>query len=298
MSGRDWSPLGALESVHAVLDAISVERTDEAQPIMPLATISVTEDMATAMRLHGLGWKSVYHHEILANGLAPEDVKTMLTQRLRWAQGTMQVLLRENPLVQRRLTWGQRLMYFSTMWTYLSGFAAVVYFAAPIIYLTLGILPVNSISFDFFIRFIPFMVVNQLLFLVAGHGIPTWRGQQYSLALFPTWIKACTTAARNVWFGRPLGFAVTPKARQSGGPSWSLIRPQIIVAVLLAVALVVGLIRLLAGMSEPLGTLVNVAWVAFDLVVLSVLVKAVLYKGFVPEVVRPERPGERNADAV
>ncbi|MNR68767.1 hypothetical protein D3C85_1935310 [compost metagenome] len=51
-------------------------------------------------------------------------------------------------------------------------------------------------------------------------------------------------------------------------------------------------------MSEPLGTLVNVAWVAFDLVVLSVLVKAVLYKGFVPEVVGPERPEERNADAV
>ncbi|MFJ4262657.1 glycosyltransferase family 2 protein [Paenarthrobacter nicotinovorans] len=297
MSGRDWSPLGALESVHAVLDAISVERTDEAQPIMPLATISVTEDMATAMRLHGLGWKSVYHHEILANGLAPEDIKTMLTQRLRWAQGTIQVLLRENPLVQRRLTWGQRLMYFSTMWSYLSGFAAVVYFAAPIIYLTLGILPVSSLSYDFFIRFIPFMVLNQLLFLVAGHGIPTWRGQQYSLALFPTWIKACTTAARNVWFGRPLGFAVTPKARQSGGPSWSLIRPQIIVAVLLTAALIVGLIRLLAGMSEPLGTLVNVAWVAFDLVVLSVLVKAVLYKGFVPES-GPEHQEERNADAV
>ncbi|SEJ39442.1 cellulose synthase (UDP-forming) [Arthrobacter sp. yr096] len=297
MSGRDWSPLGALESVHAVLDAISVERTDEAQPIMPLATISVTEDMATAMRLHGLGWKSVYHHEILALGLAPEDLKTMLTQRLRWAQGTMQVLLRENPLIQRRLTWGQRLMYFSTMWSYLSGFAAVVYFAAPIIYLTLGILPVSSLSWDFFSRFIPFMVVNQLLFLVAGHGIPTWRGQQYSLALFPTWIKACTTAARNVWFGRPLGFAVTPKARQSGGPSWSLIRPQIIVAVLLAIALVVGIARLLAGLSEPLGTLVNVAWVAFDLVVLSVLVKAVLYKGFVPDG-GPERPEERNADAV
>jgi len=305
MSGREWSPLGALESVHAVLEAISVERTGEAQPIMPLATISVTEDMATAMRLHSLGWRSVYHHEILANGLAPEDLKTMLTQRLRWAQGTMQVLLRENPLVQRGLSWGQRLMYFSTMWSYLSGFAAVVYFAAPIIYLTLGILPVSSLSFEFFVRFIPFMVVNQALFLVAGHGIPTWRGQQYSLALFPTWIKSCTTAARNVWFGRPLGFAVTPKARQSGGPSWSLIRPQIVVAVLLAVAMVAGMARLLAGLSEPLGTLVNVAWVAFDLVVLSVLVKAVLYKGFVPEgSAAPETPGspegpqERNADAV
>ena len=67
MSGRDWSPLGALESVHAVLDAISVEGAPtKPRPIMPLATISVTEDMATAMRLHGLGWKSVYHHEVLA----------------------------------------------------------------------------------------------------------------------------------------------------------------------------------------------------------------------------------------
>src|SRR4029453_12214584 len=42
MSGREWSPLGALESVQAILDAISVERTDEAQPVMPLATISGT----------------------------------------------------------------------------------------------------------------------------------------------------------------------------------------------------------------------------------------------------------------
>ena len=282
MSARDWSPLGALESVQAVLDALTVERTNEAQPVMPLATISVTEDMATAMRMHAMGWESVYHHEILAYGLAPEDIATMLTQRLRWAQGTIQVLLRENPLVQKGLKIGQRLMYFATMWTYLSGFAAVIYFAAPIIYLLLGILPVSSLSWDFFIRFIPFMVVNQLLFAVAGRGIPTWRGQQYSLALFPTWIKACTTAARNVWFGRPLGFAVTPKARQSGGPSWSLIRPQIVVSVLLALAAVVGIVRLATGLAEPLGTLVNVVWVVFDLVVMSILVRAVLYKGYEP----------------
>ncbi|ALV41843.1 cellulose synthase [Pseudarthrobacter sulfonivorans] len=296
MSARDWSPLGALESVQAVLDALSVERNDEAQPVMPLATISVTEDMATAMRMHAMGWESVYHHEILAYGLAPEDLKTMLTQRLRWAQGTIQVLLRENPLAQKGLKIGQRLMYFATMWTYLSGYAAIIYFAAPIIYLLLGVLPVASLSWDFFIRFIPFMVANQLLFVVAGRGIPTWRGQQYSLALFPTWIKACSTAARNVWFGRPLAFAVTPKSRQSGGPSWSLIRPQIVVTVLLAVAAVVGIIRLTAGLAEPLGTLVNVAWVIFDLLIMSVLVRAVLYKGYVPA--GDVEAGERKPDGV
>ncbi|MET1036237.1 MAG: glycosyltransferase family 2 protein [Arthrobacter sp.] len=283
MSARDWSPLAALESVQALLDALSVERTGEAQPIMPLATISVTEDMATAMRLHSMGWRSVYHHEVLAVGLAPEDLQTMLTQRLRWAQGTVQVLLRENPLGVTGLKWGQRLMYFATMWSYLSGFAAVVYLAAPVVYLTLGILPVDSLSAEFFVRFIPFMLVNQLLFLVVARGVPTWRGQQYNLALFPTWIRACTTAAGNVWFGRPLGFAVTPKERQDGGPAWSLIRPQMTAMALLAVALLLGAVRLALGLNEPIGTLVNVAWVAYDLAVLGVLVKAVRYGGFVPE---------------
>ncbi len=283
LSGREWSPLGALESVQAVLDAISVERTDEAQPVMPLATISVTEDMATSMRMHALGWRSVYHHEILALGLAPEDLKTMLTQRLRWAQGTIQVLLRENPLTKRGMRWTQRLMYFATMWSYLSGFAAVVYIGAPIIYLVLGVLPVTSLSTDFFIRFIPFMVVNQVLFAVAGRGAKTWRGQQYSLALFPTWIKACTTAARNVWFGRPLGFAVTPKVKEGNSRDWHLIRPQLIAMGVLGAALAIGTVRLATGLNEPLGTLVNMAWVVFDLVVLSVLIRAVRYEGFAPE---------------
>ncbi|HEX5729980.1 glycosyltransferase, partial [Microbacterium sp.] len=283
LAQRELSPLNALESVQAVLQQLAIDRPGEAQPIMPLATISVTEDMATCMRLHGLGWKSVYHHELLADGLAPEDVGTMLTQRLRWAQGTMQVLLRENPLFQKALTIPQRLMYFATMWSYLSGFAAVVYFAAPIIFLVLGILPVATNAFDFFVRFIPFMVVNQLLFLVAAKGTPTWRGQQYSLALFPVWIAACTTAFNNVVLRIPLGFAVTPKTRQeSTGPQWRLIRVQLVVMLLLVIAIVIGCIHLIFNGADPVGTGVNIAWAIFDLVVLSVLFTAITYKGFTP----------------
>lgn len=281
---RELSPLNALETVHAVLRAIDIDRPGEAQPVMPLATISVTEDIATSMRLHGMGWKSVYHHEVLADGLAPEDVGTMLTQRLRWAQGTMQVLLRENPLMQSRLTWPQRLMYFATMWSYFSGFAAIVYFAAPIVFLLFGILPVSTNAFDFLIRFLPFMVANQLLFLVAARGIPTWRGQQYSLALFPVWIEACRTAFNNVVLRIPLGFAVTPKTRPvSTGPQWHLIKPQIVVAMMLIVAILVGCVRLFVSGAEPIGTAVNIFWAVYDLVVLGILITAARYTGHNPE---------------
>lgn len=287
LEARELSPLGAIESVSALLTALRIDRPDEAQPVQPLATISVTEDMATAMQLHALGWRSVYHHEILAHGLAPEDLRTMLTQRLRWAQGTLQVLLRDNPLVKKGLSAGQRLMYFATMWSYLSGFTALVYLAAPVIYLVFGVMPVTAWSLDFFARFLPYFIVNQILFLVVARGLKTWRGQQYSLALFPVWIKACTSAFANVVLGRPLSFAVTKKdGRSELGPPWREIWPQLTAIAILLVALAIGLARLAVGTADGTGTLVNTVWVVYDLVVLSVIIQAALYRG--PAVKRPQ----------
>lgn len=283
LASRELSPLGALEAVTSLLRSLDVDRSDEAQPLMPLATVSVTEDMATSMRLHAMGWKSIYHHETLAVGLAPDDLSSMLKQRLRWAQGTMQVMLRENPLLQRGLTLAQKLMYFSTMWSYLSGFAAIVYFTAPVVYLCFGILPVKTISTTYFYHFIPFMIANQLLFFVVSKGISTWRGQQYSLALFPIWLKAVTSAIMNVFFHRPLGFVVTPKTRQEGGSQWRLIKYQIIVSIILVVAMGVGITRLVLGIGEPIGTFVNVAWVVWDLGLMSILISAVQYRGIQQE---------------
>ncbi|EQM72789.1 glycosyltransferase family 2 protein [Microbacterium maritypicum] len=280
LAASDLSPVTAVAAVRGLLDALRLDRGDEAQPILPLATISVTEDMATAMQLHALGWKSVYHHEILAHGLAPEDLRTMLTQRLRWAQGTLQVMLRDNPLVKRGLSAGQRLMYFSTMWTYLSGFAAIVYLVAPVVYLVWGVLPVTAWSLDFFARFLPYFLVNQALFLVVAKGVRTWRGQQYSLALFPVWIRACWTAFANVALGRPLSFAVTRKdGRDPRGIPWGQIWPQITAMAMLAIALIIGITRVIIGTADGTGTIVNTAWVLYDLVVLSVIIQAARYRG-------------------
>ncbi|MDT9592467.1 glycosyltransferase [Nocardioides zeae] len=288
VTARDLSPLGAVEAVDALVRSVDVDRSDEALPVMPMATISVTEDMATCMRIHSLGWRSVYHDEVLAHGLAPEDLQSMLTQRLRWAQGTAQVMFRENPLVQKRLRWPQRLMYFATMWSYLSGFAAIVYIAAPVIYLTLGVLPVQALSTDFFVRLVPFLVVNQLLFFVAAAGRPTWRGQQYSLALFPVWIKSVTSAFGNVFLGRDLDFSVTPKVRaETTERRWDLVRPQLIAMALLAAAGVVGIVRLAVGQASVLGTSLNLVWVVFDLVIFSVIVRAVRYDGWRPDETEP-----------
>jgi cellulose synthase (UDP-forming) len=283
LSTRDLSPIGAIAAVKRLLVLLDLGRADEAEPVLPLSTISVTEDMATAMRLHGLGWKSVYHHEVLAVGLAPEDLHTTLQQRLRWAQGTLQVLLRENPLWQPGLSTAQRLLYFGTMWSYLSGFASVIYLVCPILYLAFGLTPVRAFSLEFFGHLLPWLVVNQLLFALIGWGLPTWRGQQYSLALFPLWLKAVWTTVGNVVFGQPLGFVVTSKTRQ-GGVHLRLVWPQLLAIGLLVGAMVAGVARLALGWSdEPGPILVNGLWAAYDVALLSVVVVAARYRPAEPD---------------
>ena len=88
-------------------------------------------------------------------------------------------------------------------------------------------------------------------------------------------------------FHRPLGFAVTPKTRQAGAAPCHLIRPQIAVGILLVVATIIGVTRLVLGLGEPIGTFVNLAWVVFDLLILSVLVSAARYQGFTPKEMTP-----------
>jgi cellulose synthase (UDP-forming) len=196
----------------------------------------------------------------------------------------MQVMFRENPLRLPGLRLGQRLMYFATMWSYLSGFAAAVYLAAPVLYLGFGVLPVRALSSAFFLRLLPFLVVNQALFWVVGRGRHTWRGQQYALALFPIWIRSVTSALGNVLFGRSLDFAVTPKTKQTTTRTpWYLVRPQLFAMALLVAAAAVGIARWATGSAGTVATAVNLAWVAFDLCLLYVVVPAVRYRGFLPE---------------
>jgi cellulose synthase (UDP-forming) len=174
-------------------------------------------------------------------------------------------------------------MYTATIWSYLSGFAAVAYLAAPVVYLSAGILPVRALSGAFFIRLLPFLAVNQLMFAIVGRGIKTWRGQQYSLALFPIWIKAVTSAFGNVYLGRSLAFAVTPKARQeSRRPPWRLVKYQLAAAALLAAAMAAGLARAATGRAPVLPVAISLVWSAFDLLLLSVIIRAARYRGYQP----------------
>ena len=277
LAARDWTPLGSLGAIRQLLLSLDLDASNQAQPIMPMATNSVTEDLATAMLLHGLGWKSVFHREILVAGLAPEDLGALMVQRLRWAQGTIQVLFLQNPLTLRGLGFGQRVAYFSTIWSYFYGLVAVIYLAAPVLYLFFGLIPITNYSGNFFAHFIPYFVLNQVAFALFAWGLPRFRGQQITMAFFPIWIKAVISAVKNVYFHRPLSFVVTSKTRENSAPFRYFV-VQMLLLVLLAAAVVYGLLGLALGLRQDgVAVVANVFWATYDMLLLSVVIRALLF---------------------
>jgi hypothetical protein len=240
----------------------------------PMATISITEDLATSVRLHALGWKSIFHSEVLARGLAPEDLLATIKQRSRWAQGTLQVLVKDSPLTKSGLSFMQRLQYLTTMFSYFYGFAALVYLLAPVIPLFTDIAPVRAYSMGFFLRLLPYLVLNQLMFIYATRGLSTLRGQQYQLALFPVWIGALL----KVFLKADLKFEVTPKQRQKG-IFLHLIKPQLAIILINTVAIAYGFFRIHSGLSlDPTSILVNIFWAAYNTWMLSSIVRGALWQ--------------------
>lgn len=253
------------------------KRLDEFELVGGVSSNSITEDMNTAMRLHAAGWKSVYHNELLAEGLAPDDLSSTLKQRLRWAQGTIQVLTRENPLTKPGLSFWQRLQYFQTMYSYFAGFAIVIFIACPIIYFFTGIIPVKSFGPDFAIHFFPVFIINRLTFLVATWGIPAgqvWRTEQYAIALFPLLIQAVWS----VLTGRPIKFQVTPKQRQAG-IYLQMVWPQLLVFVLTILGLLWSVLLFAIGkLNDPWIHLVNAGWAIYNLSLLWVIIRAAVWQ--------------------
>jgi cellulose synthase (UDP-forming) len=277
---RRMLPQPVADALGDILERADVARTNQALAIDPIVTSSITEDMATAMHLHALGWSSVYHHEVLVRGLAPEDVRTMLSQRARWATGTMQVFFSDNPLLLRGLTISQRLMYLATMTSYLNGFAAVVYIAAPIVFLLTGIFPINCDSIAFFVYFMPFFVCSQVLFVVAGNRARgLWRGQQMSFALFPVWIKAALSGGLAAFFGKSLKFSVTQKTKQASGVGLRHAVPQLVAIAALVLAGGYGTVEALEGQRPGFASVITLLWVLIDVALLASMVRAARYQG-------------------
>jgi cellulose synthase (UDP-forming) len=236
----------------------------------------VSEDIYTSILLHSdpsRRWKSVLHPRVESKMLSPQDLQSWLIQRFKYAGGTFDIAIHDNPVFQRDLTLPQRIMYLATFWSYFGCLWNVVFLVAPIVYLLTGVAPVSAYSFDFFKHAVPFLAVNELALVIGLWGIAPSTGRAMYLAFFPIALRAFWIVLK----GEKIKFPTTPKERQDGR-FLHLVRPQMFLMALSLIALAYAVTRTAMTGGNWLGIATNVFWLTSGLVALGAIVRAAVWQ--------------------
>jgi cellulose synthase (UDP-forming) len=100
------------------------------------ATGVITEDFATGIQIQGHGYETYAVLENVASGLSPLDMKSLIKQRCRWARGCIQTLYKCRLLLGRkpRLSWPQKMAYWSAGIYWLHPIRRGIYLLSPILF--------------------------------------------------------------------------------------------------------------------------------------------------------------------
>ncbi len=220
---------------------------------------TITEDCETTLALHRKGYKSVYVDQPMVSGLAPETMSDFMVQRMRWAQGMVQILLLKRPFLARGLSWHQRLGYMACMLFWLFPFARLTFIAAPVAYLIFGLDVYNALLVQIVAFTMPYLIANYMVSDIL-YGRTRWPliSEIYEVVQSVFLLQAIVKVFFNPH--KP-SFVVTPKGSTLEKEFISpLARPFYIGCFILFLAFLGGLYRLETSPATRGLTLLVMAW--------------------------------------
>ncbi|MDU4995395.1 MAG: UDP-forming cellulose synthase catalytic subunit [Enterobacteriaceae bacterium] len=249
----------------------AVIRRSALEEIGGFAVETVTEDAHTALKLQRRGWGSAFLDIPLAAGLATERLVLHVIQRTRWARGMTQIFRLDNPLFGRGLTIQQRLCYLSAMLYYQFALPRIAFLTAPLAYLLFNLNIIHSSASLVFAYALPhlFLAIYVNSRMNGRHRYSFW-GEIYDLVLaFHIALPTVVT----MFFPKRGKFNVTDKGAllDVGYFDFSVVRPHLIIALLLAAGVIAGIVRACAhdyfGV-DPRVIVLNVGWGLYSLIFL------------------------------
>ncbi|MBL8029889.1 MAG: glycosyltransferase [Candidatus Doudnabacteria bacterium] len=230
---------------------------------------NIAEDFLTGLFMHEKGWKSVYVPEVLAEGLAPEDIMSFSKQHFRWARGSLEVIFTYNPIWRHGLSFKQKLQYLSSASYFLSGVVVLLNAALPIFVLFTGMRPLEMTTMDLLAIFLPYMVLTIYVLQVSTNYSVSFRAIAFAVSSF--WIQV--KALNAVICGQKSKFSVTSKKKLEGN-FLSVIIPHLTYVCLAIWSIYTGISR--EGWSASVMS--NVAWIFFNLSMFAPFIAAALPK--------------------
>lgn len=247
--------------IHVGTNAII--RRSALEKIGGIPTSSITEDMATGMLLQNEGFKTIFINKAYALGITPYTAKELVSQRKRWAQGTIQIFKHLKPRKLKGLSKMQKLCYYNAYLYWFTSFQKMIYLLAPTLFMVFSIFVVKSNSSQLILFFLPPLIMITLAFRLFVPKIRTLTTSHiYDCFVAPVH----SSAVIKEFFKTQKKFTVTKKeivAERSF--DWRTVLPHILLASWIAFACVITIYRLLNGTEYFNGYLVTLLWSLYNL---------------------------------
>lgn len=207
---------------------------------------SVTEDFATSVKIHALGYRSVYYNHVRVFGMAPETLAAYFKQQYRWSAGTVGVvrkLFTEIFSGHLKLNGKQLWEYFLSATYYFTGWSFFFLIICPALYLLFNVPSYFASPLFYLLTFLPYYILTITIFYATmKQRNYSWKdvftGNIMSSLSFPILMQSTLSGI----FNKKIRFEITDKGQSQRLPYLKL-WPWMLVILINLIAIINGFFR-------------------------------------------------------
>lgn len=221
-----------------------------------ICTGTITEDFETGLLIEAKGYKCYAIDKLLAKGLAPITITSLIKQRERWARGCIYSLRRVRLLVNPEINFKIKVAYFACRIYWGSFTRRFMYILAPILFALFNVPVVICGLKGILFVWLPSYLIYGYASRKATGEIRNTRWSNiidttiFPYLLLPIWAESC--------FIRKKEFSVTSKKKVQNESSAYMALPHMVLLALCVYALVVMVKDLV--MYRAFGSIVVIYW--------------------------------------
>ncbi|MBP3339964.1 MAG: glycosyltransferase [Lachnospiraceae bacterium] len=225
-----------------------------------IRTGTITEDFETGLMIQAEGYKCYAVDKLLAKGMAPITIKSLIKQRERWGRGCIYSLRRVHILLNPKFDFKLKWAYFSCRLYWGSFTRRLIYIMAPIFFAVFSIPVVTTGLGGVLCVWLPSYILYAITLKKISGDIRNTRWSNiidtaiFPYMLLPLWAESL--------FIRKKDFHVTNKSRVQSESGVYLALPHIVLFVLSVISIIVMIKDLI--MYSAFGSIVVIYWLLIN----------------------------------
>lgn len=226
-------------------------------------TGTITEDYGTGMLLQKAGYIGYATDEVLASGLSPTDLKSLVDQRIRWARGVISTNRKMHVWLSKELSFTQKINYWASEWYWYAPLKRLIYFMSPILYAVFGYVVIKCSLWEILIFWLPMYISSNISLKMLSRNIRTTKWTSiYETVLFPFLLVPVLLETFGITMKK---FKVTQKGHVENEKGKNLV--YLIPFALLVLLSAIGIVNCFRMMfaSNNLGPVVVLFWLIVNL---------------------------------